>query len=61
MNKYKCSICKNEFKSGDPGTTVIPYGANYCSGFCEREAGRRYDAYVDPLGWYSNRSIENYD
>lgn len=58
--KKECKICHSPLPSG---ASWDPYSANYCSTGCKAEAGRRYDAYVDPLGAYAGkaeRELEQY-
>jgi predicted nucleic acid-binding Zn ribbon protein len=48
-----CTICNKEL---EPDQVKFLYSANYCSEYCKKEAGRRYDAYVDPLGYYTAKA-----
>ena len=56
----ECTICHRQWPDG---MSWEPYSANYCTSACKAEAGRRYDAYVDPYGAYAGkaeRELEEY-
>lgn len=51
----ECTICGSQWPDGMPWEQ---YSANYCTSACKAEAGRRYDAFVDPLGAYAGKAEE---
>jgi hypothetical protein len=54
MSKEKCKRCSRETEDRDHN------GNPECS-YCRRDREDEYDNFVDPLGFYRSKSIDNYD
>lgn len=60
MNKYYCSVCRNEFDANNINIkeSNLQYGPRYCSERCKKELERRYDLWADPIGIYRNKDFD---
>lgn len=55
-----CRECKSEYEPlpREASRLYHAHRDGYCSTICKDVAGKRYDEYVDPTGFYRNKNFE---